>query len=973
MELKQFLQLVTADGLRCIAMQTDVGFVQMPAKTADEAVRLIEWVDGQKKNCYYALATFQREHLNGNGKRRVSRKRKNVDSLKALWVDIDFKDCAVPTLRGALGEVGAFLEATGFPKPTVMVSSGNGLHLYWPFDGAVSYGVWSKLASGFKLLCKREGLPADHACTADSARVLRPIGTHNWKDTDNPKPVRWVGGSGDTFAPADFGKRLNVDGSVGGRNEGSSTLPEHFRKAASEQCSTREYTATAKRDQNVKQVFSTCGVMRHVLKTGGAEQSEPEWNATLMLLAHLDDGAKLVHRMSEGHPGYDADTTMEKWQQKVEAVEDGTGPTLCRTFEGYYPSICQSCPFYRSEKVKTPKSLAYLEPETPAPPKAGTAAFHLTAAAKFQQGQFPNGWRVDGNNTGVERKVWNGETKEYEWVMALFQIWKLRKATRNIREKDYQLVLVNEHRGDVSEIPCPAGLLGTTNDLTRLLATFGAPIVDPNELRSFRQLMSTWIADLRAANAVEEVTDQLGWIEKVDDEAKTAETIGFACGTDAYYRDGTHRSGVVAVNSKHRGIVKSFEPVGAPEPWYEAVDFLTEQGCNHLITMVVSAFAGPLMRFTGQNGGVLSIVSEDSGAGKSTGMSVAQAVWGDPANAPATIQDTATVVKNKLAYLQNVTAYWDEVRGDDQIMNNFVQIAFQVSQGRDRERANSSAETIRAQTWKTLLTTASNDSLYDIAAGKLGESDAGVYRIYELRVAKGEFPAHDPVIASAVVDLQTNFGHGGKVYAKWLVDNFERLAPEVNDMRLKIEKAVKSVSAERFWVATITSLVMGAKYANEAKLTAFDIKKLLKYLLDGFVKLRTRTLDSRTQLSPRELVAAYAMQHQDRKVTVDWFPVGRGGDRSRRPVLQGDHHYVRKVSYVESTELGVVRVSKSDFTTWLRKSKNLRFSDKLKNEFKKELRMTEQKTILAADTKFAVPRAVCLTFHIIDVEENENA
>jgi hypothetical protein len=950
----------------------------MPAKTVDEAVRLVEWTDGQKKNCYFALATFQEEHLNKNGKRRVARKRKNVDKLKALWVDIDFKDCSEPSLQGALKDVSKFLRESDFPKPTAMVSSGNGLHLYWPFAEEVSYDRWHPLAVAFKQMCQSFGLPADHACTADSARVLRPVGTHNYKDAANPKPVEWVGGSGTLFDHDDLRRRMGGLGSKTMESDtaASDAIPSHLRDAANaaKDRAASEFTRKGERTQITKQVFQKCGVMRHVLKTGGKDQGEPEWNATMMLLAHLDEGAKFVHKMSEGHISYDPDDTMEKWQQKVEAVEEGSGPTLCRTFEGYYPDICQKCAFYKSKKVKTPKSLAYLEPETPAPQADKSSSPRLTPASAFQQANYPKGWRVDGNRTGVERKVWSEEDKDYHWVPTLFQIWELRKATRNIRERDYQLTLYNEHRGDATEIPCPAGLLGTSTDLTKLLATYGAPIVDANELRSFKQLMSTWIADLRAANAVEEVTDQLGWIDKVDDDEHTSETIGFACGTDAYYRDGTHRSGVVAVNSKHRGIVKSFEPVGDIAPWREAVSFLVEQGCNHLITMVASAFAGPLMRFTGQNGGVLSIVSEDSGAGKSTGMSVAQAVWGDPANAPATIQDTPTVVKNKLAYLQNVTAYWDEVRGDDQIMTNFVQIAFQVSQGRDRERANSNAETIRAQTWKTLLATASNDSLYDIAAGKLGESDAGVYRIYELKVSKSEFPTHDPVIASAVVDLQTNFGHAGKIYAKWLVDNFERLAPEVHEMRLKIEKAVGSTSPERFWIATITSLIMGARFANAAGLTKIDEKALLKYLIDGLHKLRARTLDSRTQLSPRELVASYAMQHQDGKVTVDWFPCGRGGNRERVPILQGNHQHVRKVSYVIAEELDVMRVSKSDFTTWLRKSKNIRLNDKLRMEFERDLRMTEQKAVLAAGTKFAVPRAACLTFKIKDeIEDDDDA
>lgn len=971
--LEEFLQLVTPEGLRCIAMQTDVGFVQMPATNVTEAVRLAQWVDGQKKNAYFALASFKEEHLNERGKRRVQRKRKNVDRLKALWVDIDYKSCPEPTRAGALRAVVEFLEATQFPKPTCMVSSGNGLHLYWPFTDGVVLDEWHPIADGFKKLCQEFELPADHACTADSARVLRPIGTHNWKDPSNPKSVDYIGGSGATFDHRVLAERLAVRlGGVRRTGGGTPAIPEHLRQAIAGNSggSGQEYTAKPTRPQNVKQVFK-CGVFRHVLATKGAEQDEPEWNATLMVLAHLDEGRKLAHAMSCGHPDYDEDATNEKFDQKVEAVEGGSGPTLCATFESYHEDICKACPFYKSKKVKTPKSLAYVEAD-PVTPAQKAAAPKLVPVTQHQQGQFPKGWRIDGNGHAVEHRIWNANDKDWEWVPVLGQVWELRKATRNIREKDCYLTVHNNHRGDQVEIPMPGELLGTTNKLTEALARYGAPIVDSTELRYFKKLMSTWLAELRRTNCVEDTTDQLGWIEEVEDEE--SKVIGFATGSHAFYRDGTERTGVVAANSKHRGIVKSFEPVGVIDPWREAAALITKQGCMHLIAMLAAAFAGPLVRFTGQNGAVLSLMSEDSGAGKTTGMTLSQAVWGDPRNAPATIQDTATVVKNKIAYLQNITAYWDEVRGNDEVMNNFVQIAFQVSQGRDRERANSAAETIRAQTWRTMLVTASNDSLFDIAAGKMGESDAGIYRIFEIKVTKQDFPAHDAAIMSVVRQLDTNYGGAGRVYAKWLADNYEQVASNVEKYRLMIEQQVGTKGPERFWIATIASLVMGAKFANAAGLTDIDVKALHTYLINALYALRARTLDSRSQLSPRELVAAYMQHHQDGKVVVDFLP-SKGGDRTTKPSLVGNHQGVRKVSYVLSKEQNVIRVSKSDFVRWLKTSKNLRWSDKLQADFKEDVGMEENKAVLAVGTSFALNRAQCLTFNVdmTDNEEDDNA
>ena len=233
MDTREFLQLVTPDGLRCITLKGDKGLVQMPARTAEEAERLITWVDGQERDCHFALASFREEFVNDNGKRRVRRKKANVDQLKALWVDIDFKDAG--PLPDVLTALEAFYDETGFPKASIVVHSGNGVHLYWPLSEPVSREAWQALVHPFKDLCKQSGLPADHACTSDSARVLRPIGTHNWKDAGNPKPVRFLGGSGCTFAVDDLRRVLQAGTVVEGDTKGADqALPAHLRAAVAQ-------------------------------------------------------------------------------------------------------------------------------------------------------------------------------------------------------------------------------------------------------------------------------------------------------------------------------------------------------------------------------------------------------------------------------------------------------------------------------------------------------------------------------------------------------------------------------------------------------------------------------------------------------------------------------------------------------------------------------------------------------------------
>jgi len=73
-----------------------------------------------------------------------------------------------------------FCATNQFPEP-VVVSSGRGLHVYWPLKTVLDATRWKAVASGFKRFCIDSGFEIDTSVPADSARVLRMPGTLNFK------------------------------------------------------------------------------------------------------------------------------------------------------------------------------------------------------------------------------------------------------------------------------------------------------------------------------------------------------------------------------------------------------------------------------------------------------------------------------------------------------------------------------------------------------------------------------------------------------------------------------------------------------------------------------------------------------------------------------------------------------------------------------------------------------------------------
>ena len=126
-----------------------------------------------------------------------NRKAANVAGARGLWMDFDCGAEKESDGKGYLTKemareaLNIFCTKLKLPKPTHIVDSGNGLHVYWLFDNIVSREKWEKVAKKLKALTIADNLKVDGSRTADIASVLRIPGTMNNKSA-TPKPVRLI-------------------------------------------------------------------------------------------------------------------------------------------------------------------------------------------------------------------------------------------------------------------------------------------------------------------------------------------------------------------------------------------------------------------------------------------------------------------------------------------------------------------------------------------------------------------------------------------------------------------------------------------------------------------------------------------------------------------------------------------------------------------------------------------------------------
>lgn len=945
MDLQEFLDAVVPAGGKIILARpapktrpdgsTFMSWNHTVCASHEEAVAKATAMAEGQQNLYFALASYKQGfHQNEKGK-KVVRVHDNVQELAALWLDIDFKQ-GYSDHKEAIVAVVEFCRSAKMPPPSIVVHSGNGIHTYWPFDEYLTQERWQSLSDALKEACKALDLKADHSITADSARVLRVPGSKNWKDPANPKPVEILYSSGVRYSPDDLETALIPFAPTSGRKapKVGPSVNDDLGGGLGER--------TPAKPSTFAEIIKHCAASAWVLETKGEACSEPEWMAYLQLLKHCEDGADYAHRISCGHPGYSESGTEAKWQARL---ANSAGPTLCKTFETYRPEKCAKCP--HNGFIKTPVQVGY-------------------EGMQDMMG-LPTGWRVAPDEKGIERLMLTDPVNNVkEWIRMFRHIPSNFRPVKSLATGEFDMLLdIRLKDTETWTVTLPMSMLGNHRKLVETLASFGV-VLNAKEVGPFGELMARWLEKIQNARRVADVTDQLGWIYTGD------KLTGFATSPTVYHSDGRIRNDV-RPSREFTALAKLYEPRGDLEEWKKVAKFVTDQNHPALTAVLAAAFAAPLLKFVGIEGGTLSLVSTASGVGKSSILKLSQAVWGSPVHAMNSVDDTQKSVAKKIGFLNNLPAYWDELRGKTTV-DGFATLVFQLSQGREKSRLDAGANLRGSGTWETMVTAASNESIFEAMARRTTGSDAGTARVFELEMTEAPKSSKSPAeITLLFENLKNNYGHAGRVYAQYLATHVDEIRTAVQGMYLHIGKDMQS--QDRFWVGITSLLLVGAAIARKLDLCHIDLETLRKFLITNTEHLRSRTTTMAEEHTMVEIFADYLRDRGDRMLVIDRFhtshPItgGVGGKTVSNPRTvmlpagRPPKDYMpeikesprsEKASVVYAVNDKLIRFSTRDFMVWL-SHKELPTYGAI-DQLIKDLHAKKMRCILGVGTRYAGPR-----------------
>lgn len=770
-------------------------------KAFDNHADMASWAAARAESTeatYFALAAFIAEtkpiqRKDGSIWNKPDRTQANVRALKSLWADID---CGpgkpYPNKKAAYAAIQERLNEKSLPVPSIVVDSGNGVHLYWCMTEEVPVSEWTPVAHGFREHMQNLGLGIDAGVTIDSARILRAPGTLNCKDPSNPQDVRVLRHTGlhDWSTFVHYGAK--GVGPVPGFD--ASGLASTLAGGTLEVLARVNNPSGAFR---MEHIAAECPQIAAMAANGGADCDEPLWRGMLLLAARCEDGDTWAHKLSEGHPDYDPAVTDSKLQaQRDVLAEDKAGPTNCSYFLARRPALCGGCRHLPRVRAG----------ERGIPLRFGRPLGDLPAGFE----ELPNG--------SMQRTIREQDPESGEWVEERHVFLKF--PIRNFAvidvdgspERHYRFEAHRTH-GRMQVLAMPASTVRASP-----LAVFGAlskhglDVSDPLNAKHVADFMKAWAELLEETQGVPEGANRVG-----------------------YTADGNFRLGDLEISPTGRVSRPTLAALqlrqyigvsGSYDVWRQAANAMLNAPIE-LLALVAVSFGSPLAQLVDFNGFAFSFHSKESGVGKSTAIRLGASVYGDPAKLPFSLDDTDKSVVHRIGMMPNLPAYWDEVRftGDDREMAKRITMLFQLAQGRERTRLSSSIELRDAKDWKTLMAIGTNERLLDLVALTREAPDPVFARMLEIDV-----PVAVDTSASASAPfraLATNFGHAGPDLIQFVLGRREKVAEQVLTTADTFRNVLKlDSSTHRFWTVASALTLVGAACAKKAGIMDFPLGAL---------------------------------------------------------------------------------------------------------------------------------------------------
>lgn len=789
--------------------------IQEHYQTLDEVHAQAQRLVKMKRNAFFSCG-LMRTNMN--------REATNCGWMQAFFLDIDCgPDKAVPDKYGRIK--GYVDQSTGLkalkqlctvmklPRPTV-VNSGRGWHVYWPLTEAVEADKWVDVANTFKVRCAEHKFIVDPNVPADAARVLRIPGTFNFKE-DPPLDVTVMY----TAQPMKFEDFAALMGPiVPAKRPTAPKELDDFTKALMGNRQSRFKTIMLKTIKG-----EGCEQIKRIVESQDTTE-EPLWRAGLSIAQHCVDKSTAIHKISDKHPQYDHDKTVAK----AEAIK---GPYTCERFNEIAPGICDTCQHWGA--LKSPITLGNEIAEAP-PNEVIKAVDSDGVKVEFVVPTLPFGY-FRGKMGGIYKHTQDeGEEAEDGEEKKVIKVYDydmfVLKRMHDPAHGETLVVRVSTPRDGHREFPLTLVDLTSRDELRKVLS-FNGIVALKTQMEQILYYIVACVRLLQQSQEVEMMRSQFGW---ADDDQK------FILG------DREIGAGFVRYSPPSKTtaqITAALRPKGSLDEWKSVFNIYGLPGFEPHAFAAFSAFGAPLLKFTNLKGGIINLVNNRSGTGKSTILQVMNSVWGHPDELMIQWRDTINVKLHRMAVMCNLPLGVDEITkmsGD-----NFSDLAYSVTQGAPtrRMKAHVNEEREALGFWSTIMVSTSNADMRDKLEALKSTSEGELMRLIQYRI--------DPTSNLNRLEakrifgkLQGHYGRAGPIYAQYLVSNLEEVIDFLMQVQNKFDVDAGIENRERFWSGIAGANITGAIIAKNLGLHDIDVRNVYDWAISEVQRQHVEALST---------------------------------------------------------------------------------------------------------------------------------
>ncbi|MFA5567476.1 MAG: hypothetical protein WC972_02410 [Trueperaceae bacterium] len=706
---------------------------------------------------YFATASFS----------APQRKKNSVRALRAFRLDLDAgpdkfdpedPSKAYETLKAATADVVRFVTETKL-KPTHIVRSGHGLHLYFALTADVDPDEWELVAANLHAMARARSLRVDGSVTTDRTRLLRPPGSTHYSGAKvavlaTPRAAYTIDGFAGMVGALTPEKLLGAPG----KRPGKATKTRAAELADDLGMNQPPYASSFMKAARQCAVLSSALAAPH-------KMHHDTWFKVMVTAEHSVEGRDLAHEISAAD---EARYEPEELDRRLATFESDF--ITCKKFSESAPQ-CAGCPHFG--KINGPKELGRLSleeradhglPEVTKPP-APTADGELPEdfpeleeVDEFYVKKVGGRFRLFGIEK-VSRVNALGEKESAEAHRPLtddlfyFSSWADASGSAAV---GYTLRVLSR-AGYWSDHSVGSEIVTDRKTLITMLSTRGVHPID-NKPKTYEMLQAY---AMNLLNKVKNRTQRPAAREKMGFQFMGRGDPVYIQGHYAVTSDGTLTRALSTSMTRAFAkdlVVPKLDALQGPlseELWGDI-----EAGAKQFTQALADIFrdaplhqaallmgmASPMLPFVTPDqpkphsgampevGGLVSMYSRASGSGKSTLQTLIGMAYYDPhslkMSGSVKVGGSVKAIMGTAASLGTLPLILDEVTNNDPAVVS--DITYQIPNGKEPIRLDRSGQRVESKGWSLICTMSTNLSQRDLLLAHRATGMANQMRVFEL-------------------------------------------------------------------------------------------------------------------------------------------------------------------------------------------------------------------------------------------------